>query len=312
MTVRATTRQDYLHRIRRVLRFVQEHLDDDVSPAALAHVAHLSVYHFHRIFSGLVGESLAEHVRRLRLERAAGELRHTDSRVIDVALGAGYDAHEPFTRAFRAHFGMPPSEWRLSREPFTFPPVLCGVHFGSDDAVSRFVPMEEDSSMVNVHIERSPARRLLALAHAGDYNQIGPTFKRLFEFAHSRGLVGPGTISLGIYYDDPAVTPVDRLRSHACISVPSIFSSAPEGFELIDLPEGEVAVGVHRGPYTKLEESYRWLFAEWLPSSGREAADRPCHEIYLSDSRTTAPEDLVTHIVIPLVPQPVGVPSAAG
>jgi AraC family transcriptional regulator len=309
MTVRVSTRQDYLDRIRRVLRFVQEHLDDDVSPAALAREAHLSVYHFHRIFSGLVGESLAEHVRRLRLERAAGELRRTGSRVIEIALGAGYDAHEPFTRAFRAHFGMPPSEWRTISEPFSFPPVLCGVHYGVDDAVSRFVPRQEDLRMINVHIETALPRRLLALAHAGDYNQIGPIFRRLFEYAGSRSLLGPGTVSLGIYYDDPEVTPVESLRSHACVSVPSTFASAPDGFELLDLPEGEVAIGVHRGPYEKLTESYRWLFGEWLPSSGREAADRPCYEIYVNDPRTSAPEDLVTQIVIPLVPQLAGVPS---
>jgi len=188
--------------------------------------------------------------------------------------------------------------------------VLCGVHYGVDDAVSRFVAMPEDFSMINVHIETQQSQRLLALAHAGDFMKIGRTFDRLLVTARSRGLVGPYTIGIGIYYDDPAVTPVDALRSHACITVPSTVASAPDGFELLDLPEGEVAVGVHRGPYSKLEESYRWLFGEWLPSSGREAADRPCYETYLTDSRKTAPEDLITHINIPLVAQPAAVRSA--
>lgn len=126
--MKPTTREDYLDRIRRVLRFVQEHLDDELSPSVLADVARLSIYHFHRVFRARVGESLAEHVRRIRLERAAGALRRTDDRVIDIALSAGYDAHEPFTRAFHARFGMPPSAWRRQPEPVTFPPVLCGVH----------------------------------------------------------------------------------------------------------------------------------------------------------------------------------------
>src|SRR5215470_14446022 len=98
--MKATTRSEYLDRIRRVLRFVQEHLDEPLAPNRLADVASLSTYHFHRIFSGLVGESLGEHVRRMRLERAAGELRRTDDQVVDIGLRAGYDAHEPFTRAF--------------------------------------------------------------------------------------------------------------------------------------------------------------------------------------------------------------------
>jgi AraC family transcriptional regulator len=156
--MKSTTRQDYLDRICRVLRFVQEHLDEDLSPAILSDVANLSVYHFHRVFSGLVGESLAEHVRRLRLERAVGELCRTNRRVIDVALAAGYGAHEPFTRSFRAHFGMPPSAWREAGEPLVFPPVLCGVHYGPDEAVSHFVALEEDTKMIEVHIETVPAR----------------------------------------------------------------------------------------------------------------------------------------------------------
>lgn len=307
--MKPSTRQDYLDRIRRVLRFAQAHLDEDLAPAVLAEVAHISVFHFHRIFSGLVGESLGGHVRRLRLERAAGALRRTNMRVVDIALDAGYEAHEPFTRAFRAHFGFSPSEWRELVEPMTFPPVLCGVHYGLDEAVSRFVPIEEDSQMIDVRIDTQPPRHLLALAHGGDYNRIGATFERLMALAGARDLLGPETVSLGIYYDDPDTTPLDQLRSHACISVPETFSEAPEGCELLDLPGGEVAVGVHRGPYETLHQSYRWLFGQWLPSSGREATDRPCHEIYVNDPRTTAPDDLTTLICIPLVPHRVGVPA---
>src|SRR5581483_10865613 len=110
--MKETTRADYLDRVRRVLRFVQEHLDDTLSAERLAAVACVSVYHFHRIFSGLVGESVGEYVRRMRLERAAGELRRTDLQVVDIALRAGYEAHEPFTRAFRGYFGVSPSLFR--------------------------------------------------------------------------------------------------------------------------------------------------------------------------------------------------------
>jgi AraC family transcriptional regulator len=300
--VRATTRTDYLDRIRRVLRFVQDNLDEPLTPDRLADVANQSVFHFHRIFRGLVGESLTEHVRRLRLERAAGELRRTERRVIEVALSAGYEAHEPFTRAFRAHFGMSPSEYRREPEPLVFPPALCGVHYGTDDAVSRFVALQEGSQMIEVRLETLPARRLLALAHRGDYHTIGATFERLNTVAASRGLLGPESVSLGIYYDDPETTPVDSLRSHACVSVSDALRQAPEGFELLPLDGGEFAIGVHRGGYQQLAESYRWLFGEWLPSSGREAAHAPCHETYVNDARTTPASELVTHICVPLVP----------
>ncbi len=304
--MREATRTDYIDRIRRVLRHVQERLDDDLSPADLADVAHFSRFHFHRVFRGLVGESVSEHVRRLRLERAAGELRRTGQKVIDVALAAGYDAHEPFTRAFRAHFGMSPSDYRAAAEPIAFPAALCAVHYGVDEAVSRFVPLVEDSHMIDVRIEQLPSRHLLGAAHQGDYQGIGQAFERLRQLAITRGLMGKGAVSLGVYYHDPDVTPAEDLRSHACLTVPLDFGPAPEGFELLDLPGGEHAVGVHRGPYDRLHESYRWLFGRWLPGSGREPADRPCHEIYVNDPREVPPQDLITHVCVPL--QPAGAP----
>jgi AraC family transcriptional regulator len=298
--VRSTTRSDYVQRLQRVLRFIQERLDEDLTPERCASVAHFSRYHFHRIFRGLVGESLGEHIRRLRLERAAGELRRSDRTVIDIALTAGYDAHEPFTRAFRAHFGMPPAAFRKREEPFALPLALCGVHYGIDDAVSRFVPMQEDSHMIDVNIEHHPARHLLALPHHGDYLQVGDAFQRLFEYAAPQGLVSPETLSIGIYYDDPDATPADQLRAHAGLTVPPTFTAVPDGFELLELPAGLCAVGVHRGPYSRLLESYRWLFGQWLPASGKEAGNHPPREIYVNDPATTAPEDLVTHICVPL------------
>ena len=170
-------------------------------------MAHFSRFHFHRVFSGLVGESLSAHVRRLRLERAAGELRWTDRPVIDIALDAGYDAPEPFTRAFRGHFGEPPSRFRTRTGPLSFPPAACRVHFGIDDAVARFAAPQEPSIMIDVRIETQPSRRFLAMEHRGNYQAIGETFARVSALAYSRGLAVPDAPSIGIYYDDPDTVP---------------------------------------------------------------------------------------------------------
>jgi len=82
----------------RVLVHIQQHLDETIELDELAHIAHFSPYHFHRIFRGMVGESLMEHVRRLRLERAAHRLKFTDTSVTNIAFDAGY---ETLTIGFR-------------------------------------------------------------------------------------------------------------------------------------------------------------------------------------------------------------------
>lgn len=81
----------------------------------LARVACFSSFHFHRIFAAMTGETLADHVRRLRLERAA--------------LDAGYEAHEAFTRAFKAAYGVSPVEFRRAKGPNATLAAPSGVHF---------------------------------------------------------------------------------------------------------------------------------------------------------------------------------------
>src|SRR5688500_14333792 len=88
-------------------------LDHALDLQALARKAALSPFHFHRVFRGMLGETPLELHRRLRLERAAFRLAHDDSPVTHIALEAGYETHESFTRAFRAAYGRSPSEFRL-------------------------------------------------------------------------------------------------------------------------------------------------------------------------------------------------------
>src|SRR2546421_2579745 len=115
--MRPITEQAYKERILKALVHIQQHLDHALSLEDLARVAHFSAYHFHRIFRGMVGESVKEHVRRLRLERAAHRLKHGDQPITSVAFEAGYETHEAFTRAFGAMFGTTPSRFRELRRP---------------------------------------------------------------------------------------------------------------------------------------------------------------------------------------------------
>jgi AraC-like DNA-binding protein len=99
-TLKPSTAIDYRSRLARVLRHLAGDLDGEHSLAELARIAHFSPFHFHRIFRGITGESVAGLVRRLRLERAALALRRGETPIITIALDAGYGSPEAFARAF--------------------------------------------------------------------------------------------------------------------------------------------------------------------------------------------------------------------
>ncbi len=143
--------------------------------------------------------------------------------------------------------------------------------------------------------------RVAALPHRGPYQEIRKAFETLVAWANANGVGGPGTQVIGMYHDDPRVTPEAELRSAACISVgDDIAADADAGVEILELPGGDHAVCVHRGPYDTLPETYAWLIDVWLPAAGRVPSDEPAYEVYLNDPSVVDPEDIETEIHIPL------------
>ena len=273
---RTSTLESYRERMVRALVHIQDHLDEPLPLDELARVAAFSPYHFHRIFRGLIGESVKEHVRRLRLERAAQRLRRSDRTVTEIAFDAGYQAHESFTRAFHARFGMAPSEFRDVSDP---PPG--------------------GGAPLDAHVESIGGMRVVFLRHVGPYDTVGSTWMRLVNWAWPKGLLGPATAFIGICHDDPEITEPDKLRYDAAIAVPP--QVEPQGeIGVRDLQAGDYGVAIHRGPYHRLGDTYARLCGEWLPASGRELCSAPSLEIYLNSPQNTAPEDLLTKVCLPL------------
>lgn len=99
-------------RLGRLLAYLKNHLDEPLEIEALARLAGVSPRSLDRLFDRLFGESPRACLRRLRLERAARQLRTTRRRILVIALDAGYVSHESFTRGFARRFGHNPADYR--------------------------------------------------------------------------------------------------------------------------------------------------------------------------------------------------------
>jgi AraC family transcriptional regulator len=274
--------QDYERRLLRVIDHIHDHPAGDLSLDALAEVAALSRFHFHRTFRVLTGETVVQTVRRMRLHRAAVALLAGREPLDRIARSVGYPNRQSFSRAFAEAYGLPPARYRTRGElrPFSI-------------AQSR-----EVCPMPDVVIRTEPARTLAAMAHRGPYPEIGRAFEKLFAAISARGLLGRTGRMVGVYYDDPSTVPAANLRSHAGVEFPETDMAAP--LEPVHLPAGRHAVLTVRGPYSGLPAAYDQLYAVWLPQSGEEPADSPPFEIYLNAPMDTPQEALLTEICIPL------------
>ena len=293
----------YQQRINLVLRHIEQNLDTRPDLDELARIACFSPYHFHRIFSAMVGESVAAYVRRLLLERAAMQLGHSPESVTQIALGAGYDSVDAFTRAFRAHLGMLPSEYRrrqghleaARRRGITRPLFY--------HEIPHLPPME-------VRIETFAPRLVAAVRHTGPYDDSGPAWERLCGVLGAHGLLSGASVAFGVSHDNPDITAPEKCRMDACVSLPAGLGENSVSLrpllqhEEIFLRqiggEQEYAALRIKGPYSLLHPAYRSLFGRWFPQSGREPDNDPGFEIYWNSPQTTAETDLLTEICIPL------------
>ena len=298
------------------IRTITAALDEALDLGALASPACMAPLHFHRVFRGLTGETPLQMHRRLRLERAAWRLAEGDEPVLQVALEAGYETHEAFTRAFRGAFGRSPTEYRMLARPGERKQIACeaGVHKPSHrlqaacgvhvDGSAILVPnnlfIHQGALAMEVQLEIRPEIRVAALAHSGPYNTIGSAFDRLGALVGPAGMfAAPEASMVAIYYDDPESTPAELLRSAAGVTV-ALDAALPIALHEIRLPAGRWARAMHRGSYGGLGDAWQRLLGQWLPNSGLRMGLGECYELYLNHPGNAREEDLETLLYVPL------------
>lgn len=301
--MKPTTLHDYRARMMRVLAYLVAHLDDKLALEDLASVAAFSPFHFHRIFRGMAGETVGDLVRRLKLERAAYQLRSEAASVTEAAFAAGYESPEAFARAFRRSCGLAPTAYRRTWPLPHFSQVLPRVLF---DPARMSIDLEPlaGGTFMEISIERVPERRVMAIRLVGPYDQATGGFRSLISWAERVGIDWRRQPMFSLSYDDPESVPAAALRSDACLELPAdtepAKSDLPDGAELRVLPAFRYAVHRLVGSYDGIHPAYQRLFQLWLPTSGEEVADQPCMEVYLNDCESLPAKELLTDLCIPL------------
>jgi AraC family transcriptional regulator len=99
-------------RVRRAVELMQAHLGRDLPLEEIAAAAHLSPFHFARLFKKLTGATPHAYLASLRAARARALLAETDLSVTEIGARVGYSSPSHFARAFRQATGTTPSAFR--------------------------------------------------------------------------------------------------------------------------------------------------------------------------------------------------------
>lgn len=152
---------------------------------------------------------------------------------------------------------------------------------------------------MNVRVDTIPPIRIAGYEHRGPYDAIGDTWARLNrDLAEHRELLGPATMMVSVYYDDPAATPDERLRSLAGFSIDDTHRP-PAGLRVDVLQASRYAITMYRGPYAGLADAWGQL-SDWAREHGHEAAPLPCFEVYRSMPREGEDGEPETELFLPV------------
>jgi AraC family transcriptional regulator len=331
--------QEYTARINRVMDYINNNLDRQLSLTELAKVANFSPFHFHRIFRGLSGETLNSFIQRVRIERAASMLLANPKKSItEIALDYGFSGSASFARLFKEKYGMSASQWRSggyrdfskigktvskigkteskdckdSYSPaqyFSFSSENGGGANHSETNDTTLLKGRESMSLnqfPEVEVKYIPEFTVAYVRHIGPYKGdsglFGQLWGKLTAWAGPRDLMQQKDLKcLCLYQDDPEITDDNNLRLSICISVPKETRVDGE-IGKMEIPAGKYAVARFELKDDEYQGAWDYVCGQWMSKSGYQPDDGVCYELMLNDPSTHPEHKHIVEIHVPVKP----------
>lgn len=251
----------------KALWYVERHFAGEIALEEIAQAAGVSRFHMTRAFGEATGHSIMRYVRGRRLSEAARSLANGAPDILAVALEAGYNSHEAFTRAFRDRFGLTPEAVRAQR------------HLDNVQLLDP-IKMQETLSMA-IEPPRFANGKVSLIGGLGErYSRetgagIPAQWQRFLpHFGAVPGQVG--RIAYGVCCNCDEEGNYDYL----CGVEVSAFSGLPPDWTRLRIAAAHYAVFTHPGHISTIRSTWNTVWNKWFPESGREAADAPFFERY--------------------------------
>jgi len=274
-----------LGRVNRAIDFIRADLSRTPSLEDLARAACVSPFHFHRVFRSIVGETPAQFTRRLRLEHSVTLMTRDPERALtSIALDCGFASSSDFSRAFKQHYGMPPSAfdveaWRVERRD----ELERLMQAGGATVHVEATKVEENPDGFEVTIRDMPPRKVAYRRVLDPFREgaVTAAADSLVEWARAEGLEGGAWY--GYMWEDPDVVPLADCRYDVaveCLEFPDR-ATTPEDVGFFEFAAMKVAeVGMDAGIDVEMR-LLDWIYRQWLPTSGFVPDDQPCFEAWV-------------------------------
>lgn len=254
-----------LARVQRGIDYIEDHLQSDLQSADVARHAGMSHWHFQRIFKALTNETLKTYIRSRRFSRSLETLANTEERILDIALAAGFDTQESFTRAFKKAFSVTPAHYRKHAHAFAF---MRKVRFDTDYLNHLHANLSLEPDMYEQPQMHLVGMRTRFFGVDSEKNNISEKLPALWDaFLPWLDRI-PHRIPGGCYgVVQQTAERTDELEYFAAAPVAQV-GALPGGLVSMLLPTARYARFAHRGLAANIDMTVNYIYSSWLLRSG--------------------------------------------
>jgi len=239
----------------------------------------------------MVGQPIGRYIRRLKLDYSLYQVLCTNDTIIQIALQAGYQSHEAFTRAFERNFGAAPSTFRAR--------CSNGAKGSEANGAAHRVSAADGSAIFPVTFRTCclPQRSVLFRPHFGPYIDIPDCWKRFRAQLTETGISISDCEAIGILYDDPVR--YASVRYDACVSVRHPVA-VHDGLGVQVLPGIDCLSTAYHGDYPLVFYTCVRLMNAWITSGDSKKPRLPCYEMYEGVPFSSESEEVHSEVCVEL------------
>jgi len=242
-----------------IMNYINEHIDTDINIDQLAFDFNISKFHLHRIFKEQMGTNIYETIKSIRLQKASNLLiTNRYSTITEIASMCGYSSQTSFLRAFQQRFNQTPILWRNGGYKEYSNKILSSSQTASIS--------QADFSYLNPKIVKTKSKRAYYIRQKGYNSNAIQTWQKLLAWVYTNNITQYEQI--GIYHDNPIITPLDSCYYVACIVPKDNNKLSNTNLPYFDIYEGICATFEVEGKYGDILKLIQWVYHHWLPNSG--------------------------------------------
>jgi AraC family transcriptional regulator len=269
-----------LEKIQDVIKYIDEHYNQIIPVEVLQDIGCYSYRNLQRVFKNIFNESLGEFQKRLKLENGYKKLIYSSDTITDIAYTVGFESLQAFTKSFKKHFYLSPSEARINK-------LKVFDEYINQTKENHHIPFEI------IYLDALLVYYQTIKTNNYDNNDIDQQWAEIdIMYKNQQNLA-----YYGVIVDQPLITMNAHCRYEACVNQ----NPHDKSYSSKYIFGGKYLKFLHYGNYDTIENTYRLIYKNWLFSSKLELDHSPVIEHYVvHDSNVQNEGQLITEILFPL------------